>query len=221
MSSEEPTAAARVVTSLDSSNDRPLSEQYLEQSKDVDRYQLSFDDDDDDELVCRNEDDDDEDDLANVQLNTISKPLVTVGSLVGSEQETRSLELKSGMTDLATEKYSLFEQYLSFLKTDKDANGEVSMLNPVLLGYWCNLFKSLVQTHAQEVFIYVYQHEEFLSQMLDHLYSPQMSDILVRLLNFNSSVFTRKEQSSVLSSSSPNTSSVNTNSGALATQEIS
>ena len=46
------------------------------------------------------------------------------------------------------------------------------MLNAVLLGYWCNLFKSLVQTHAQEVFIYVYEHQEIFDRMLDHLYSP-------------------------------------------------
>jgi len=70
------------------------------------------------------------------------------------------------------------------------------MLNAVLLGYWCNLFKSLVQTHAQEVFIYVYEHQEILDRMLDHLYSPQMSEIFVRLLNFNKSVLTRKDSSS-------------------------
>ena len=34
-----------------------------------------------------------------------------------------------------------------------------------------------------------------LDRMLDHLYSPQMSDILVRLLNFNKSVFMRKDSS--------------------------
>ena len=67
------------------------------------------------------------------------------------------------------------------------------MLNPVLLGYWCNLFKSLVITHPQEVFLYVYEHQEVIDKMLDHLYSPQMSDIIVRLLNFNSSVLTRRD----------------------------
>ena len=46
------------------------------------------------------------------------------------------------------------------------------MLNPVLLGYWCNLFKSLVITHPQEVFLYVYEHQEVIDKMLDHLYSP-------------------------------------------------
>lgn len=67
------------------------------------------------------------------------------------------------------------------------------MLNPVLLGYWCNLFRSLVQTHAQEVFMYVYEHQDVIERMLDHLYSPQMSDIFVRLLNFNKTIFKRKD----------------------------
>ena len=70
------------------------------------------------------------------------------------------------------------------------------MVNPVLLGYWCNLFKSFVQTHPQEMFIYVYEHQEVLDKMLDHLYSPQMSEIYVRMLNFNKSVFTRKDPAS-------------------------
>ena len=34
--------------------------------------------------------------------------------------------------------------------------------------------------------------------MLDHLYSPQMSDIFVRLLNFNKSVFTPKSDKNSL-----------------------
>ena len=33
--------------------------------------------------------------------------------------------------------------------------------------------------------------------MLDHLYSPQMSEIYVRMLNFNKSVFTRKDSGSI------------------------
>ena len=32
--------------------------------------------------------------------------------------------------------------------------------------------------------------------MLDHLYSPQMSDLFVKLLNYNKSVLTKKEQPS-------------------------
>ena len=58
----------------------------------------------------------------------------------------------------AANRYALFEEYLSFIDVEKDETGAPKMLNSVLLGYWCNLFKSLVQTHAQEVFIYVYEH---------------------------------------------------------------
>ena len=41
-------------------------------------------------------------------------------------------------------RFELFELYLSFLNVEKDENGEIKLLNPVLLGYWCNLFRSLV-----------------------------------------------------------------------------
>ena len=63
----------------------------------------------------------------------------------------------------------------------------------MLLGYWCNLFKSLVITHPKEVFVYVYEHQEVIERMLDHLYSPQMSELIVRILNFNQSVLTRDD----------------------------
>ena len=183
---------------MDSSNEKPLSDQYLEESKDVDRYQLSYDDDDDDELVCREKTEEEEED----EFDKISKPVIRVESLVNGS-ESKSLENKPGrvaaaadagdLTAINCNKYGLFEEYLSFLQTEKDENGEVKMHNPVLLGYWCNLFRSLVQTHAQEVFIYVYEHQELLNKMVDHLYSPQMSDIFVRLLNFNQSVFIKKD----------------------------
>ena len=117
-------------------------------------------------------------------------------------QESKSLEIPKAQNGLLNAtKYSLFEEYLSFLSEEKDAKGDIKMLNPVLLGYWCNLFRSLVQTHPQEVFIYVYEHQEVLDKMLNHLYSPQMSDIFVRLLNFNESVFTRKSSADSMQSS--------------------
>ena len=117
-------------------------------------------------------------------------------------QESKSLEIPKAQNGLLNAtKYSLFEEYLSFLSEEKDAKGDIKMLNPVLLGYWCNLFRSLVQTHPQEVFIYVYEHQEVLDKMLNHLYSPQMSDLFVRLLNFNESVFTRKSSADSVQSS--------------------
>lgn len=39
----------------------------------------------------------------------------------------------------------------------------------------------------------MYKHSEVLDKMLDHLHSPQMSEIIVRLLNFNQNVFTLKD----------------------------
>ena len=49
----------------------------------------------------------------------------------------------------------MFEEYLSFLTAGGSAEAN---LNPVLLGYWCNLFKSLLKTHAYEVYNYVFEH---------------------------------------------------------------
>lgn len=89
----------------------------------------------------------------------------------------------------------LFQEYLSFLNLKRDESGTVKAPNSVLLGYWCNLFKSLVQTHPQEVFIYIYEHSEVLERMLNHLQSPQMSEIFVRLLNFNQKVLSSSNAS--------------------------
>lgn len=69
------------------------------------------------------------------------------------------------------------------------------VLNPVLLGYWCNLFKSLLKTHAYEVYNYVFEHSDVLEKMLDHLDSPQMSEVLVKLLNSQESPFKSTKQS--------------------------
>lgn len=44
------------------------------------------------------------------------------------------------------------ERFLGFIGQSKEK------LNSVLLGYWCNLFKSLVITHPKEVFTYVYEN---------------------------------------------------------------
>lgn len=59
-------------------------------------------------------------------------------------EEAKEKQVKAG-TAPRRNRYELFELYLSFL-TEKDRRGETS-LNPVLLGYWCNLFKSLLKTH--------------------------------------------------------------------------
>ena len=58
-----------------------------------------------------------------------------------------------------TNQYALFEEFIAFLKVEKSEDGkEIKLLNSVLLGYWCNLFRSMVVTHPKEVFRYVYDH---------------------------------------------------------------
>lgn len=80
---------------------------------------------------------------------------------------------------------------MAFLKKRDGRADESQFVDSVLLGYWCALFKSLVDTHAREVFCYLYQHTATLQTMIEHMYSPQMCEIIVKLLNFNASVFQR------------------------------
>ena len=64
-------------------------------------------------------------------------------------------ELDSGKNN----RYALFEEFIGFLKIEKTEDGkETKLLNPVLLGYWCNLFRSMVVTHPKEVFRYAYEN---------------------------------------------------------------
>ena len=100
---------------------------------------------------CRlnfNSDDDDE-----------SATIITAAEAAEETKESAQEQTASKVSTaevLDTNRFALFEEYLSFL--DKKPDGTCPLLNPVLLGYWCNLFRSLVQTHPQEVFIYVYEH---------------------------------------------------------------
>ena len=48
----------------------------------------------------------------------------------------------------------------------------------------------------------MYEHPDVINQMLDHLCSPQMSDIFVRLLNFNTRVFQKKDDEELTTASS-------------------
>ena len=84
-------------------------------------------------------------------------------------EEAKEKQVRAG-TVPRRDKYELFELYLSFLteKQQTSMEGEHS-LNQVLLGYWCNLFKSLLKTHSFEVYNYVFEHQEVLDRMLDHL----------------------------------------------------
>ena len=79
-------------------------------------------------------------------------------------------------------KFELFEKFLSFLDTNED-------LNPTLSGYFCKLFQVLVGNKPKEVFQYVYNHPDVLDNLVNHLYSKSICEILVRILNFTDNVF--------------------------------
>ena len=94
---------------------------------------MNEDDEGDGTIICEPEENEDEKDD---------------GEVVNQEKkETRTVSKRN--------KYALFEEYLSFLTAGGSAE---AILNPVLLGYWCNLFKVLLKTHAYEVYNYVFEH---------------------------------------------------------------
>ena len=97
-----------------------------------DSFKLNLNDDDEEDgtIICEPEDEKDGVDVSNQ-----------------SKKETQTVSKRN--------KYAMFEEYLSFLTAGGSAEAN---LNPVLLGYWCNLFKSLLKTHAYEVYNYVFEH---------------------------------------------------------------
>jgi len=58
-------------------------------------------------------------------------------------QEEKIEEKQATKAPVNVNRFALFEEFCSFLTTKDDADPH-AMLNPVLLGYWCNLFRSLV-----------------------------------------------------------------------------
>ena len=115
---------------------------------------MNYDDDDDGETICE---------LASSPVKEEPKGSTFVSPPEKSEKR-RDTDLSADLTASTqnrqhlNNRYALFEQYLSFLHGEKDEQGAVKALNPVLMGYWCNLFRSLVNTHANEVFMYIYEH---------------------------------------------------------------
>ena len=103
---------------------------------------MTYDDDDDETTVCQ------------VNNDSLKPTSISITALGDKQSQSVALTQTNGIK----QRSSLFEEYLTFLTDEKDERGDIKMLNPVLLGYWCNLFRSLVQTHPQEVFIYVYEH---------------------------------------------------------------
>ena len=68
------------------------------------------------------------------------KPSISITALGDKQSQSVALTQTNGIK----QRSSLFEEYLTFLTDEKDERGDIKMLNPVLLGYWCNLFRSLV-----------------------------------------------------------------------------
>ena len=91
---------------------------------------MNDDDEEDGTIICEPEDEKDDEEVVNQ-----------------SKKETRTISKRN--------KCAMFEEYLSFLTAGGSAEAN---LTPVLLGYWCNLFKSLLKTHAYEVYNYVFEH---------------------------------------------------------------
>lgn len=79
-------------------------------------------------------------------------------------------------------KYELFERFLSFLETDEH-------LNAVLSGYFSKVFSVLVSSRTKEVFNYVYTHTRDLDNLVKHSYQKSVSEVLIRLLNTQENLF--------------------------------
>ncbi|CDW85807.1 UNKNOWN [Stylonychia lemnae] len=103
---------------------------------------------------------------------------------VVSEDEETSLSTaptKQDIQQAPPNEFELFEKLLSFLDTDEQ-------LNPVLAGYFCKLFQVLVGNKPKDVFNYVYTHPEVLYNMVKHINSKSISEVLIRLLNVTENV---------------------------------
>jgi len=115
-------------------------------------------------MLLLNSDDEEEDAEMSTQPTTVPEVIVTVRGQ-------------------ASNKFELFERYLSFLSsTDQD-------LNEVLCGYFSKVFTVLVSAKTKEVFTYIYTHPVIFDHLLTHSYQKSISEILIRLLNTQENLF--------------------------------
>lgn len=101
------------------------------------------------------------------------------------ERQTLSTEpttLADTTSTLPANRFFLFERLLSFIEQD----GE---LNSVLAGYFSKLFLILVQSKQKEVYSYVYAHPQVFENLVKHLYSKSISEILQKLLANTPSIY--------------------------------
>jgi hypothetical protein len=78
-----------------------------------------------------------------------------------STQPTTLPEVIVTVRSHSSNKFELFERYLSFLNTDSD-------LNEVLCGYFSKVFTVLVSAKTKEVFTYIYTHPLIFDHLLTH-----------------------------------------------------
>jgi serine/threonine-protein phosphatase 6 regulatory subunit 3 len=83
---------------------------------------------------------------------------------------------------LPTNRFFLFERLLSFLDQDSE-------LNSVLSGYFSKLLLILIQSKQKEVYNYVYIHHQVFENLVKHLYSKSISEILQKLLANTPSIY--------------------------------
>ena len=86
------------------------------------------------------------------------------------------------MKTSSSNKFELFERYLSFLDTEEE-------LNPVLCGYFSKLFTVLVGAKTKQVFSYIYTHPRVLDHLVRHSYQKSIAEVLIRLLNTQENLF--------------------------------
>jgi hypothetical protein len=99
-----------------------------------------------------------------------------------STQPTTLPEVIVTVRSHSSNKFELFERYLSFLNTDSD-------LNEVLCGYFSKVFTVLVSAKTKEVFTYIYTHPLIFDHLLTHSHQKSISEILIRLLNTQENLF--------------------------------
>lgn len=101
----------------------------------------------------------------------------TTATVLDNESTAPSTQMGLVTSDeKSSNKYELFEHFLSFIETNEE-------LNPVLCGYFAKLFQVIVSSHPKEIFTYIYSHPIVLDNLVRHSYQKSISDVLIRLMN--------------------------------------
>lgn len=76
--------------------------------------------------------------------------------------------------DSSPKNYPLLERLLSFLSPNTE-------LNPVLLGYFCRTFSSLVDSHKETLWRYLAAHREHIDRLLDFANVEPVAELVAKL----------------------------------------